>query len=483
MKQVTEKFNWEDFPVQKIEKKHDIKGVAKREALVEEPCSLSNGNVIEGEIKQEADNYIQKHQTKLRKYLEKVEDNQNKLSSYLQQNHFDPIVNSLDSKFHSKANEKEIALNDLHNNYKTFKEEQNQFRKYHQLSREPNFATAGNTIKHLGLILILFLVEAFLNGSMLQGALVGGPVEGVGTAVAVAGLNCLASGLAGYYIFKKINHLEKKTKILWGFFAMIWTTFIVYLNFCLGAYRSKSEEVFQKIYGSASETQSLSVEQSLETLSKAITPWSSEIEFMFVGLMLAFVGIFFAVLSIISGLLYNDTYPGYGNVGRKVNNYKNKIRKTFKSYAKDISKLFAQHNKKLQETFDNIRKKELNYWDTNTNIIQKEFVNYEQKVNSVQRGSKHIIDEYRKENIKVRKSSPPSYFDKEYSLSEEVKCPLKVFPDISFHYMSDQEREQKKLKFLNSIDINFKQSEKDIEELQNVSINKQKELHEKYNTN
>ena len=52
--------------------------------------------------------------------------------------------------------------------------------------------------------------------------------------------------------------------------------------------RSKSEEVFQKIYGSASESQSLTVEQSLETLSKAITPWSSDIEFMFVGLMLAF---------------------------------------------------------------------------------------------------------------------------------------------------------------------------------------------------
>jgi hypothetical protein len=49
--------------------------------------------------------------------------------------------------------------------------------------------------------------------------------------------------------------------------------------------------------------------------------------------------------------------------------------------------------------------------------------------------------------------------------------------------MSDQEREQKKLKFLSSIDQNFKQSEKDIEGLQNISINKQKELHEKYNTN
>ena len=49
--------------------------------------------------------------------------------------------------------------------------------------------------------------------------------------------------------------------------------------------------------------------------------------------------------------------------------------------------------------------------------------------------------------------------------------------------MSDQEREQKKLRFLSSIDQNFKQSEKDIEELQATSINKQKELHEKYNTN
>ena len=72
---------------------------------------------------------------------------------------------------------------------------------------------------------------------------------------------------------------------------------------------------------------------------------------MFVGVILTFVGLFFAALSIISGFLYNDTYPGYGNVGQKVNNYRDKIRKSFTSYAKDISKLFSDHNKMLQETF------------------------------------------------------------------------------------------------------------------------------------
>ena len=483
MKQILDTFKWDKFSVEKIEKKHDIRGVAKREALVEEPCALSNGSITEGEVKQEGETYILNHQEKLRKYLDNVETNQNKLSSFLKQNHFEPIVNSLDAKFHSKANEKEIALNDLHNNYKTFKEEQNQFRKYHQISREPNSSTFGNTVKHLGLILVLFVAEVVMNGFMLQGALVGGPAEGISVAVAIAFLNCVASGLAGYYIFKKITHLEKKIKILWGIFALIYTTFIVYLNMCLGAYRSKSEEMFQKLYGSGSAGNSLSPEQSLEALSKVIKPWSGEIEFMFVGVILTFVGLFFAALSIISGFLYNDTYPGYGNVGQKVNNYRYKIRKSFTSYAKDISKLFSDHNKKLQETFDSIRNKELNYWDSNTNVIQKELVNYEQKVGAVERGSKHIIDEYRKENIKVRNSNPPSYFNNEFQLSEDVKDPIKVFPDVSFHYMSDEERENRKLKFLETIDQNFKNSEKEVEELQQSSINKQKELYEKYNTN
>ena len=85
--------------------------------------------------------------------------------------------------------------------------------------------------------------------------------------------------------------------------------------------------------------------------------------------------------------------------------------------------------------------------------------------------------------VDLSKSNPPAYFEKSFELPEDVKNPLKVFPDINFHYMSDQEREQKKLRFLSSIDQNFKQSEKDIEELQATSINKQKELHEKYNTN
>ena len=74
----------------------------------------------------------------------------------------------------------------------------------------------------------------------------------------------------------------------------------------------------------------------------------------------------------------------------------------------------------------------------------------------------HIIQEYRKENIRVRNSDAPKYFKDNFNLSEEEKDPCKVFPDISFHYMSDDEREKKKLAFDEGIDQKFKQAEKEI---------------------
>ena len=147
MKKTTALFSWDNFVVKELEKKHDIKAVAKRDGLSDEPATNSTGSVLEGEISQECDTYISKHQDKLRTYLKDVEENQNELSSHLKQNHFEPIVNNLDSSFHALANEKQIILSDLKNNYTTYKDEQSQFQKYHQLGREPNFATTRKTIK------------------------------------------------------------------------------------------------------------------------------------------------------------------------------------------------------------------------------------------------------------------------------------------------------------------------------------------------
>ena len=214
MEKITELFHWDDFVVKELEKKHDIEAVAKRDGLGDEPSTDSTGSTLEGEIKQDCDWYISTNQDNLRKYLEKVENSQNELSSHLKQNHFEPIVNKLDSDYHAAAHEEEIKIIDLHNNFKTYEEEQKQFSRYHQISRVPNYATTSKTIKAFGLIAFLFVLEVTLNGFMLQGALVGGIAEGIAVATSVAFLNVITSGLFGYHIFKNLTHLEKGKKIL-----------------------------------------------------------------------------------------------------------------------------------------------------------------------------------------------------------------------------------------------------------------------------
>jgi len=120
MKQVTNKYNWDNFSVEKIEKKHDIRLVAKREGLIEQPCSKSSGSITEGEIKQEFDNHIHKNTENLRHYFSDIEKEQNKLSSYLKENHFQPIVNNLEVSLNASINKKELEEADSFNNYKMY---------------------------------------------------------------------------------------------------------------------------------------------------------------------------------------------------------------------------------------------------------------------------------------------------------------------------------------------------------------------------
>ena len=130
---------------------------------------------------------------------------------------------------------------------------------------------------------------------------------------------------------KNLTHLEKTKKILNGFFASLYVIFLVYINSCLGAYRSESQKVFDSEYVVGATK--LSPEQIKDIFSNIITPWSGDIDYIFVGVILTFVGLTFAFISVMDGFLYNDTYPGYGNVGKNVNNYKVKIKQIFHQHA------------------------------------------------------------------------------------------------------------------------------------------------------
>ena len=147
-----------------------------------------------------------------------------------------------------------------------------------------------------------------------------------------------------------------------------------------------------------------------------------------------------------------------------------------------IIKLSPLVDKKLIDTYNNIKNNELNYWDANANLIQKEVVNYGQKVAYASNGANHIIHEYRKENLKIRKSQAPGYFNQKWEAAQNQRDPKIVFPDTAFHYMTDEDREAQKLKISEELNVKFKQAQSELKALIKSAINKQKELHEKYST-
>ena len=75
MNKITEKFKWDDFNVESIEKKHEIREKAKRDGMGDEPPTNSESlSVTEGEITQECTSYLENHTTRLRDYLKKTEE-------------------------------------------------------------------------------------------------------------------------------------------------------------------------------------------------------------------------------------------------------------------------------------------------------------------------------------------------------------------------------------------------------------------------
>ena len=178
MEKINNSFAWEDYAVKQLEIKHRLTGQAKTDGLTDTPKSNAEGySVVENELKNECDTYLERHINKLRDFLISIENKQNQLSGYLKQNHFVPIVSKLSADFNTLANEKKIKLSDYKNSYDTYFEEQNAFKRYHQLSREPNSATTTKTVVAGLLIAMLLIIELFANTAMLSPAMVGGAVE------------------------------------------------------------------------------------------------------------------------------------------------------------------------------------------------------------------------------------------------------------------------------------------------------------------
>ena len=428
------------------------------------PTESKHLTVCENEAVANADEFRASQVKHATRTLKNLEDNIRNSQSQLDQENFHT------AQFKNLVNDTIISADGKLSNLKDiFDKEDKQvknFKHENHLTREPESLTAIKIILGFLIVGVLFVIELMVNSNLLAPAMASGLAEGRAIAASVAGLNVFVSFGVGYYVLKNFQqNVRWKLRIVSQICLAIYLIFIFYLNWALGAYRAIHEatgtNMLDRLQGSTSIVDPSSLQAHL--------PWT--VDLTFTSLILVFVGIGFAIASLVDGYVFNDRYPGYGSIAKLRDETKKEIDRLRERLNPEINRIFKDEIRKTKEKsqsiIQNILRKE---WIPNISTLQNIFDEYKRFIEEVNGALTHTVGEYRRINETYRSKPAPEYFasDLGKKLNERYNDTSKVFAGYSELYKSKAQIEKEMAAYLNKI-----QSEG------NEYINKLNDYHEK----
>jgi len=205
------------------------------------------------------------------------------------------------SEFRAEAAQGRDELHSLRRHLRDLEMERDEFRSRHRLKRAAHWAAGGNLTLKIGILLVLFVFEVFLNGVFLAKGSELGYLGGAAEALTFALFNIGASFLIGAVAVRQINHRNLFRK-LFGLLAFVcYVSLVIALNLALAHYREVS--------GALIADAGREVMMRLRTAPLAIVDVKSWLLF---GL-----GVLCSLIAFADSLLIFDPYPGYGALEKR----------------------------------------------------------------------------------------------------------------------------------------------------------------------
>jgi len=460
-------YEFSNVKVLQIEEKINLKETATNDGKNNLPRSTSETfSNCENEAIITADEFRNIQVSKAVDYLNSIKGKIIDSTAKLGQKNF--YIDEFKNRIEQTLTAAEGKLSNLKSAYTTQNNEVRNFKLENKLNREPKSLTTINIIIAMGVIALLFFIELRVNANLLAPAMSSGLKEGLSIAAAVAGLNVFVSFVVGFYSLKNFHHVQSLRRNISKFGLTIYLIFIAYLNWSLGAYRAIHEANGTNLIDAIMGNSNIAADT---VVGNPRFPWS--VDLTFTSLILVFVGISFALASLIDGYLFNDPYPGYGSVGKDRNENQKEINRMREHLSSEITGLFKNEIQKTSEKreliINSVLRKE---WVPNITALENTFEGYRRFANELSFALDHTIGEYRSYNSMFRTDSEPKYWRDDngkvktnyYELSDEKRNPEKVFRDFAILY------------------LNKNQIEKKIEEYQNKIQNESNEFMNKLNT-
>lgn len=447
-------FSFENVKVKQIEDKINLIETATNDGKNNLPRSTSETfSNCENEAIITADEFRNGQVSKAADYLNSIKGKVIDSTAKLGQTNF--YIDEFKNRVDQTLTAAEGKLSNLKSAYTTQNNEVRNFKLENNLNREPKSLTTLSIMIAMSVIAILFYIELQVNANLLAPAMSSGLKEGMAIAAAVAGLNVFVSFAVGFYALKNFHHVQTTRKNISKFGLTVYLIFITYLNWSLGAYRAIHEEtgsnLIDAIMGNSGTAANAMV-------GNPASPWT--VDLTFTSLILVFVGIGFALASLVDGYLFNDPYPGYGSVGKERNENQKEINRMREHLSSEITGLFKNEIRKTSENRDLIINNTLrNEWVPNITALENTFEGYRRFTDQLSDALDHTIGEYRTKNSMFRTDPEPKYWRDEngnvknvfYELSEEKRNPERVFRDFVVLYLDKNQIEKKIEEYQNKI--------------------------------
>jgi hypothetical protein len=205
------------------------------------------------------------------------------------------------SEFRAEAAQGRDELHSLRRHLRDVEAERDDFRRRHRLMRAARWASGGSLTLKLGVLLLLFVFEVFLNGFFLSKGSELGYIGGAAEALIFALFNIGVSFLAGAVGVRELNHRNYLRK-LFGLLALLaYLVLAVGLNLTLAHYREAA--------GSFVSDAGQEVLVRLRTAPLGIIDVKS---WLFFG-----IGILCSLIAFGDSYLIFDPYPGYGMLEKR----------------------------------------------------------------------------------------------------------------------------------------------------------------------
>ena len=474
-------YEFKNIKVADIEKEINLKEKGESDGKNNLPSENSEVfSITENEAITKYDNRRHQAVEDAAKYLEPIKNKIIGYGSILGKKHF--FIDSFKNKVEQSLTSADGRLSNLKDSYDSQNKEVKHFKLTHDISREPKSLTTLTMIGGLLFAAALFFIEVRVNTKLLGPAMTGGESEGQGISFAVAALNVIISFLAGYFLVKNFNLQKSLKKTISKAILAFYSIFIIYLNWCLGAFRAIAEQKGDVIQWGQTEAV---VSQATE-FGNVLYPWT--VDWSFYAAVLTCIGIGFALLSLLDGYFFDDPYPGYGSVGKNRNENKEEINRIREHLGNEIGIFFKNETKKVSEERDLLISDSLKQWSINVTKLESTFANYKRYAKKIDDDTDHIIQEYRSFNGNFRSTLTPKYWkDKDGNMIKEFKTlsedkidPRLVFSDMAQLYLDKNQIEEKNKSYNNNLNEEAQNFVKELNVYKEETNKKIEEMRNKY---